>query len=68
MNTDFRQHIRDLMARKDIGIWATAKRAGISPPALYNYLNEKSQMTAGNLTKVIDALSALPNKTVSKES
>ena len=65
MQIDFRQQIHSLMMRKHIGTWATAKRAGITPSTLYNYLSEKSQMTAGNLAKVIDALNALPDPKIS---
>lgn len=68
MNTDFRQQIKDLQQRKHIGTHTLAKQAGITPATLYNYLSKRTQMTAGNLTKVLDILNSLPDPDVSKVS
>ncbi len=61
-NTDYRQQIKELQRRKGVGTWALAKRACITPSTLYNYLGGRSEMTTGNLTRVIDALNAMPDK------
>jgi transcriptional regulator with XRE-family HTH domain len=63
-NTNYRQQVKELQRQKRIGTWALARRAGITPTTLYNYLSDKSQMTAGNLAKVIDALNAIPDKSL----
>jgi len=59
--TDFREQIRQLLRRKDIGIWATATRAKIHPKSLYDYLSGKSEMRANNVEKVMSVLQSLPD-------
>lgn len=62
--TDFRSQIKDLQRRKRIGTHSLARRAGLKTPAtLYTYLKGKSEMTAGNLEKVLDTLQGLPDRT-----
>jgi predicted transcriptional regulator len=63
-NTDYRQQIKNLQRQKGIGTWALSRRAGITPSTLYNYLGGRSQMTAGNLARVMDALNAIPDKSL----
>ncbi len=60
--TDFRKQIKDMQRRKRIGTWALARRAGLKTTAtLYTYLKGKSEMTTGNLEKVLDTLQGLPD-------
>ncbi len=65
MNNDFREQMRELIQRKGAGIPTTAKRAGITPATIYNFLNGDSEMTTANYGKVLDVLNAMPDKSLS---
>lgn len=65
---DFRKQIKDMQQRKRIGTWALGRRAGLKTSAtLYRYLNGESDITAGNLEKVLDTLQDMPDREEKKE-
>ncbi len=66
--TDFRKQIKDMQRRKRIGTWALSRRAGLKTSStLYRYLSGESDITAGNLEKVLDTLQSLPDREEKKE-
>lgn len=57
MGIDFRIFIQDKMEQQNITTYELAKRAGLrSRITLYNYLKGQSDITAGNLLKILRAL------------
>ena len=54
--TDFRQQIKKLLKSKKVSIAKLARDVDLNQSTLYNYLAGRSEMTAGNLAKLFDAL------------
>jgi transcriptional regulator with XRE-family HTH domain len=53
---DFRKEIKKLMKKQKINTPELARRAGLNAQTLYNFLAGKSEMTAGNLSVILDIL------------
>jgi predicted transcriptional regulator len=53
---DFRKEIKKLMKKQKINTPELARRAGLNVQTLYNFLAGKSEMTAGNLSVILDIL------------
>ncbi len=59
---NFRDIICELLAKKNISIAKLARKADLNHCTVYNYLNGKSEMTAGNLENLLNTLESLPNR------
>ena len=64
-NIDFREKLKEMMIKKNnISIALLARQANLSYLTLYNYLKNRSEMTAANLAKVFDALAKIEESEV----
>lgn len=62
MPTDFRQQIRKLLIQKGVSAAKASRAADLNQTTVFNFLNGKSEMTAKNLAKLIDALTKMETK------
>ncbi len=61
METNFRKQISDLLNKKGISIARLSRLADLSPGTVYNFLDDKSEITMANFTKMLNALNKQPN-------
>jgi transcriptional regulator with XRE-family HTH domain len=54
---DFRAEIKKLMKKRKINVPALAREVELNPQTLYNYLAGRTEMTSGNLEKILEFLS-----------
>lgn len=59
---DFRQQIRTLIERKGISAAKLSRLVDLNSGTIYHYLAEESELTSGNLTKILETLNNLPDK------
>lgn len=53
---DFRKEIKKRMKAKRINTPELARRAELNAQTLYNFLADKSEMTTGNIEKILNIL------------
>ena len=59
---DFRVQIRTLLVRKKISIAKLSRIVDLNSGTLYNYLRGLSEISAGNLAKLFNALNSIEEK------
>ena len=57
MKIDFRSEIKKLLKKKKMSIPQLAREVEMNPQTIYNYLAGRTEMTAGNLEKILSFLS-----------
>lgn len=66
LKIDFRAEIKRLLKKKKMSIPALARKVDLNPQTIYNYLSGKTEMTSGNLEKILELLSHEDTKTQNK--
>ena len=54
---DFRAEVKRLLKAKKKNVPWLAREVDLNPQTLYNYLSAKTEMTSGNLEKILERLS-----------
>lgn len=59
---NFRAIVNETIANKDISIARIARLTDLNHCTVYNFLNGRSEMTSGNLERLLNTLATLPNR------
>ncbi len=53
---DFRSEIDRLLKKKRMSVPQLAREVDLNPQTIYNYLQGRSEITAGNLERILETL------------